>query len=194
MVRFNVHFFESSSDVVDVVWDIILFYYIMSIALHYSIFIFFCSLPLTGAISILRYPVFELTQHQWEMRIMFLSTLISFWCARYSMKTYQVPQKVNFRLVIGLLATVILVAGELALWTAFYFEWSSWRDWYNQSDNITWVIIVTTTALIALMPCLVMMVEDAEINLFDEPPDSIEEENKNSMIHRAAGAEVETLS
>lgn len=178
MVPFSIPFFESSNNVFEVAWDIVLFYYIISSALLYSIFIFFCSLPLAGAIFILKYPVFELTQHQWEIMVTFLSMLIVFGCAKYFMTYYEVPQKINIRLVIGFLSTVILVAGELALCRAFYFKWSSWRDWYSQSDIITWIIIVATIALTWLMPCLVMILEDTEIALFNETPDSIEKENK----------------
>lgn len=164
----------------EIIWDILLSYYVIRGAFHYSALTFFCSLPLAGSSLVLSYPIFDLTQLQQETAILVIFTFIVIVCAQYSMGVHKVPQQIGFRLSIGLLGTAFLLGGELAVWTALYRRGSIWGEWYRQSSATTIGILGAMTALVTFMPSLLMLVGESDRMLFDESPDVSEDETKKS--------------
>ncbi|EED21866.1 hypothetical protein TSTA_091060 [Talaromyces stipitatus ATCC 10500] len=165
--------------VFDIIWDILLSFYVIRGALHYSTLTFICSLPLAGSSLVLTYPTLDFTQRQTQATILFFFTVIVFVCAQYTMRLYKVPYQTSYRLSIGLVGAVFLLGGELAAWTVLHKRWSIWREWYEQSNAIVLGGLGVMAAIFALMPCLLMLAGGAaESLLMDEPPDVAEEQTK----------------
>lgn len=169
----------AGSTAFNIIWDILLSFYIIRGAFYYFVLTFLCSLPLAGSGLVWSYPFSDLTQLQKETTILVLFTLVVIVCAQYTMRVYQVPHEISYRLSIGFLGTAFLLGGELAVWTIAYKRWSFWWEWYEQSNATTISISGIMTALAALMPYLLMLVGETEVILFDEPPDIGEEQNKS---------------
>lgn len=169
----------SESVLFDVIWDIILSYYVLSGALHYFAVTFFCSLPLAGSSLILSYPILNLSESQKQATIICLCIGVIICCAQYSIAVYKVPQQIGFRLSIGLLGCVFLLIGEMLLWPALYWRWSILREFYEQSDAIAIGVLVALIALVATMPCLLIVAEEAaKVDSSSDSSDVDEEQSK----------------
>src|SRR5689334_7032774 len=117
----------SESTLFEIVWDIILSFYILRGAAHYFAWTFCCSLPLAGSL-LLSYPMFNLTPLQIRAIMICLCIGIVIRCAQHSVRVYKVPQHIAFRLSIGLLASGFLLIGEMLVWPALYWRWSIWKE------------------------------------------------------------------
>lgn len=146
----------------DIMWDIILSFYVLSGAAHYFAWTFCCSLPLAGSSLLLSYPMFNLTPLQIRGIIICLGIGMLIRCAQHSVRVYKVPKHIGYRLSIGLLASVFLLIGEMLVWPALYWRWSIWNEFYEQSDKVTISLFGTMTVLVAMMPSLLMLMEEAE--------------------------------
>jgi len=59
----------------------------------------------------------------------------------------------------------------MLLWPALYWRWSILKEFYEQSDAITIGLFGLLIGLVATMPCLLMLTEEAKVDFSDDSSD-----------------------
>ncbi len=149
--------FETSTSVFELLWDIALALFVIRLS-----FIYFSLAFATGCfITYLRMTtlshVHHLTQPQSElMTLAFFVPFICLW-ARWITVYYEIPKVAGFRLAIGGLAMVFMVAAELVGGLVMYQ--TGWREWVWETDPVAGGAGIAVLLLFGLMPWLMMAVE-----------------------------------
>lgn len=154
---FKMILFETSTSVFELLWDIALALFIIRLAFYYFLLSF-----ITGCfIAFFRVSQLQhiqlLTQPQSEIITLPIWLLfIALW-ARFVIVNYEIPRVGGFRLAIGLLALVFMLAAEL-LGGIFMYE-KGYSEWIWETDPLAASLGACTLLLFGLMPTLLMVFE-----------------------------------
>jgi hypothetical protein len=149
--------FETSTSVFELLWDIALALFIIRLAFFY----FLLSFGTGCIIAYFRISQLQhiqlLTQPQSELITLPIWLLFFALWARFMIVNYEIPRVGGFRLAIGALALVFMLAAELLGGIVMYEK--GWTEWVWETDPLAASMGAVTLLLFGLMPLLLMVFE-----------------------------------
>ena len=156
----NFVLFETTESVIEVLWDIALAFFIVRLGFIYFL-VTFASGTLLSYLAYKQWmPVTHLTTPQSELALIpFMLVLSGLW-ARYIIVHYEIPRVRGFRLAIGGMGLVFMVAAEFVTACVLYEEGHG--GWLFETDLTAGVAFGVLLAAFALMPTFEMLFERKE--------------------------------
>jgi len=152
--------FETSTSVFELLWDIGIAYFVISLAFYYFGLCFITGCLITYGRVTLLMPLKLLTQPQAELISLPVWLLFVALWARYMIINYEIPRVGGFRLAIGILALVFMVLAELGSGLLMYSQ--GWSSWVWETDPLAAGFGTISLLLFGLMPRILMVVENAK--------------------------------
>jgi len=149
--------FETSTSVFELLWDIALALFIIRLSFFYFALSFTTGLLITFFRLSRLQPINHLTQPQSELITLPLFLIFNTLWARFIVVNYEVPRVGGFRLAIGGLALVFMLAAELA-GGVFMYE-RGWTEWIWETDYLAGGLGAGVLLLFGLMPFMLMGIE-----------------------------------
>ncbi|KAH0424114.1 hypothetical protein CcaCcLH18_11759 [Colletotrichum camelliae] len=153
------YLFETTDSVIEILWDVALAFFIVRIAWTYFFLTFSTSALLSWVIC--KYPELllpaskqHLTTSEAELVIIPLQAIVGILWARYVVVAYEIPRVAWFRLALGGLAALLMLAAEALLGLVLYEE--GYGDWIRETDGTAWLASAGLLGAFALMPTALM--------------------------------------
>ncbi|KAH8896179.1 hypothetical protein GQ53DRAFT_743494 [Thozetella sp. PMI_491] len=149
--------FSTTEAVIEVLWDIVLAFYIIKISFIYFILIFFTGALLSFWTTTRLAPINHLIAPQSELVVLPLQLLATALWARFIIKYYEIPRSLQFRLAIGILSTVFMIIAELLGAVVLYVEGS--EGWLWERDYRAAILFAGLLVAFCFMPAWMMALE-----------------------------------
>ncbi|KAK1999182.1 hypothetical protein LX36DRAFT_492651 [Colletotrichum falcatum] len=150
------YLFETMDSVVELLWNLVIAWFVFRIALSYFFLSFATSVLLWWAVCKYQQQ-HDLTAPQTELVLISLQTFVGAVFARHVVVAHAVPRVAWFRLAVGGLAAAFLAGAEAVLWLALYEEGYWGQVW--EAYGRCWRAVLGGLGVCAAMPAVLIPVE-----------------------------------